>query len=175
MKRFIVPIILVLLTGCTPSSSYVKGEVVGCNSIQQLDLKRGTTNLKCLDRNEGVALEDLRGPMIVNVWGSWCGPCADEIPLFVTFNKKIAGKLQLIGVDVEETDFDEGRRFVERHGITWPNLYDPDGRSRKFFGLGVPVTWFIAPDGTVAHKKIGVMKSEKELMDLTEKYLGIKL
>jgi hypothetical protein len=53
-------------------------------------------------------------------------------------------------------------------------LYDPDGRSRKYFGLGVPVTWFIAPDGSVAGKKIGVFKDEDELITLTNKYLGVK-
>ena len=84
-------------------------------------------------------------------------------------------EVELIGVDVEEATFDDGRTFVERNGITWPNLYDPDGRSRKYFGLGVPVTWFIAADGSVAGKKIGVIKSEAELITLTEKYLGVRV
>ena len=78
-------------------------------------------------------------------------------------------------MDVEEANFDDGRRFVERNGIVWPNLYDPDGRSRKYFGLGVPVTWFIAEDGSVAGKKIGVFKDEDELITLTNKYLGVQL
>jgi hypothetical protein len=54
-------------------------------------------------------------------------------------------------------------------------LYDPDGRSREYFGLGVPVTWFIAPDGSVAGKKIGAFTDESELLTLTTKYLGVKL
>jgi hypothetical protein len=41
--------------------------------------------------------------------------------------------------------------------------------------MGVPVTWFIAPDGSVAHKYIGVIKSEKELISLTSKHLGVEI
>jgi hypothetical protein len=54
-------------------------------------------------------------------------------------------------------------------------LYDPDGRSREYFGLGVPVTWFIAADGSVAHKHIGIINDLDEILTLTEKYLGVRL
>ena len=175
MRRFAWLASLILLTACTPSSSYVKGEVIDCSAIQQEKPWVGGTLLDCLDQSDGVQLEALRGPMIVNVWGSWCAPCVKEIPVFVSFYKKASGKVQLIGVDVEEANFNEGQKFVERYGITWPNLYDPDGRSRKYFGMGVPVTWFIAADGSVAYKHIGVVKDEAELISFTSKYLGVKL
>jgi hypothetical protein len=41
--------------------------------------------------------------------------------------------------------------------------------------MGVPVTWFIDADGRVVHKKIGVLKSEAELTELTAKYLGVNI
>jgi hypothetical protein len=41
--------------------------------------------------------------------------------------------------------------------------------------MGVPVTWFIDASGKAAFKKIGVIKSESELVELTEKYLGVKI
>jgi hypothetical protein len=97
------------------------------------------------------------------------------MPVLRAFHDKAQGKVQLIGVDVEEANFDDGRTFVERNGITWPNLYDPDGRSREYFGLGVPVTWFIATDGSVAYKHVGIIKDLDEIVTLTEKHLGVKL
>ena len=175
MRRALTLVALLLLTACSPTSSYVKGEVVSCESISQDKSFTGGVTMNCLDRSEGAQLGALRGPMIVNVWGSWCGPCREEIPILRSFYEKAKGKVALIGVDVEEANFDDGRRFVERNGILWPNLYDPDGRSRKSFGLGVPVTWFIAADGSVAGKKIGVFKDVAELISLTDKYLGVKL
>ena len=97
------------------------------------------------------------------------------MPIFRSFYDRINGKLQLVGVDVEEASIKDGRDFVLAHGMTWPNLFDADGRSRAYFGMGVPVTWFISPDGSVAYKKIGVVKNEIELISLTSKYLGVKL
>ena len=175
MRKALVVIALLLLTACSPSSSYVKGEVVSCESISQDTSFVGGIEMDCLDRTTGARLGALRGPMLVNVWGSWCGPCREEIPILRSFYEKAQGKVALVGIDVEEATFDDGRRFVERNGILWPNLYDPDGRSREYFGLGVPVTWFIAADGSVAGKKIGAFTDESELLTLTTKYLGVKL
>ena len=175
MRKALAVVALLLLTACSPSSSYVKGEVVSCESISQDTSFVGGIEMDCLDRTTGARLGALRGPMILNVWGSWCGPCREEIPILRSFYEKAQGKVALVGVDVEEATFDDGRRFVERNGILWPNLYDPDGRSREYFGLGVPVTWFIAADGSVAGKKIGAFKDENELLELTNKYLGVKL
>ena len=175
MKKVLVVVLLLLLTACSPSSSYVKGEVVSCEAITQDATFVGGVELECLDGTTGAQLGALKGPMILNVWGSWCGPCKEEIPIFRSFYEKAKDKVSLVGIDVEESSIEDGRKFVASSGITWPNLYDPDGRSREYFGMGVPVTWFIAADGTVVGKKIGAVKDENELITLTNKYLGVKL
>ena len=176
MKKALAVVLLLLLTACSPTSSFVQGEVVSCASItQERRILDGGIELRCLDGTMGAQLNTLKGPMILNVWGSWCGPCKEEIPIFRSFYEKAKDKVSLVGIDVEESSIEDGRKFVEENGITWPNLYDPDGRSREFFGLGVPVTWFIAADGSVAGKKIGAVKDENELITLTNKYLGVKL
>ena len=175
MKKIVVAAMLLLLTACSPSSSFVQGEVISCKSISQDPTLTGGIDLDCLDGSEGAQLGALRGPIVVNVWGSWCGPCKEEIPVFREFHEKAKDKVQLIGVDVEEANLNDGRTFVERNGITWPNLFDSDGRSRQYFGMGVPVTWFIAADGSVAYKHIGIIKDLDQILELTEKHLGVRL
>ena len=175
MKKLVVAAVLLLLTACSPSSSFVQGEVISCKSISQDPTLTGGIDLDCLDGSEGAQLGALRGPIVVNVWGSWCGPCKEEIPVFREFHEKAKDKVQLIGVDVEEANLNDGRTFVERNGITWPNLFDSDGRSRQYFGMGVPVTWFIAADGSVAYKHIGIIKDLDQILALTEKHLGVSL
>ena len=175
MKKLVIAAVLFMLTACSPSSSFVQGEVVSCESISQDATLTGGIELECLDGSEGAQLGALRGPMIVNVWGSWCGPCKEEIPVLREFYDKAKGQLQLVGVDVEEASIEDGRKFVESNGILWPNLYDSDGRSREYFGMGVPVTWFIAADGSVTYKHVGAITDLKQILTLTQKHLGIKL
>ena len=92
-----------------------------------------------------------------------------------SFYSKNQSKIGVVGVDVEEAKKSDGADFVVANGMTWPILFDPDARSRGFFGMGVPVTWFIDADGTVVHKKIGVLKSEQELRELASEYLHLNL
>jgi thiol-disulfide isomerase/thioredoxin len=176
MKRLsIFFVALVFVSGCTTTPSAIsKGELVDCSSLS-VDPTVTGTQLDCLDGSAGIVLEALRGPAVVNVWGSWCGPCQEETPLFVDFYSRAKDKVILLGIDVEEAQVADGRHFVETRGITWPNLYDPDGRTASALGMGVPITYFVDAQGVTVYKKIGVITSVQELEMLTEKYLGIKI
>jgi thiol-disulfide isomerase/thioredoxin len=176
MRKALLVIAALLLASCSnPTPVVTAGEVIGCESVSNDAASNEGVYVECLDGSEGVALGSLRGPMILNVWGSWCTTCLDEMPEFRSFYEKAKGKVALVGVDVEERNPEAGRAFVIAQGITWPNFYDRDNKSREYFGMGVPVTWFIDKDGEVLYKKIGVIKSEQELIDLTHKYLGIHI
>ena len=174
MKRIAIAAAVLLLAGCSSPSEKVAGQVVSCESISSSTTKNSLF-LDCLDGGVGASIDSIKGPAIINVWGSWCSPCKEEMPILRSFYEKAQGKVLLIGVDVEEASLEYGRKFVENNGITWPNLFDADGKSRAYFGMGVPVTWFIASDGSVAYKHIGVLKNEIDLISLTSKYLGVKL
>jgi hypothetical protein len=177
MKKVLILLLALSLTGCSsitkPMSS--KGEVVDCIDVKHVAAKAGDTSLNCLTGTEKISVESLRGPLIVNVWGSWCGPCAEEIPVFVEFNHHANGKVKLLGIAVEEAKPQDSKDFIIANGMTWPNLYDAKGITRTTFGMGVPVTWFIDKQGTVVYKHIGVVKSTDELIDLTKKYLKVAI
>lgn len=176
MKRLAIFLIAISLTACaSPVPISVKGEVISCTSVTADKSITKGISVECVDGSAGAILESLRGPMIINVWGSWCKSCLAEMPEFVSFYSKAKGKVQLVGVAVEEAAPENSRRFIEKHGMTWPNFYDRDDKTRGFFGMGVPVTWFIDESGAVTYKKIGVIKSEAELITLTETYLGVKI
>ena len=177
MKKVLILLLALSLTGCSsitkPMSS--KGEVVDCVDVKHVATKAGDTVLNCLTGSQKISIESLRGPLIVNVWGSWCGPCADEIPLFVEFHHHVNGKVQILGIAVEEAKVQDSKDFIVDHGILWPNLYDAKGLTRSSFGMGVPVTWFIDKSGKVVYKHIGVIKSTDQLINLTAKYLKVAI
>ena len=127
--------------------------------------------LPCLDSASSVDFNAIQGPAVINVWGSWCEPCNQELPYFVKLQQ--SGKVQIVGVDVEERSKATAQKFVIRKSMAWPNLYDENSITRSLFGLGVPVTWFIDAKGKVIYKHIGVMMSQKELASEVKKYLGI--
>jgi cytochrome c biogenesis protein CcmG/thiol:disulfide interchange protein DsbE len=166
---------VLLLTSCGTESpkSVGNGQVVSCSSIEtDPNITSGTT-LECLDGNSNIVLEAIKGPAIINVWGSWCAPCREEMP----FLRELAatGKVKIIGIDVEEPNMKTGSKFVVEQGMTWPNLYDRDGSTKGTFGMGVPVTWYLDSDGKVVYRHIGVLNSKRQLFLQVEKHLGVKL
>jgi thiol-disulfide isomerase/thioredoxin len=173
MRALRILIISTLLLSLTPSS-YAAGSVVSCSAIKtgQGQVKSKTL-LSCLDNKSKVMLEGIRGPVVINVFGSWCAPCQQEIPIFVSLYA--TKKVSIVGIDVEETNMQAGRNFVIKKGITWPILYDASGITKSSFGPGVPVTWFLDAKGYVVYRHVGLVTSQAQLNAEVTKYLGIKL
>ncbi len=171
MKRLAlaISILLSLQMGAAPTQA----ATTSCVHITLASSNTGKSAilLPCLDGKSTVDFNAIRGPVVVNVWGSWCEPCNQELPYFVKL--QATGKVQIVGVDVEERNRKSAQNFVLKKSMKWPNLYDENSITRSLFGLGVPVTWFIDADGRVIYKNIGVMKSQKELFSKVKKYLGI--
>ena len=168
--------LVLLLSGCGDSNQsdglIITGEVVRCTDIRTMENASEDLTLECLDGLVGTNVAAIKGPAIINVWGSWCKPCKEEMPYFAEFYATMDPNMQLIGVNVEEKRIEDGRMFARTNGIKWPNLYDGEGITRPYFGMGVPVTWFIGESGNVVYKKVGPVKSADELRVLTFKYLG---
>jgi thiol-disulfide isomerase/thioredoxin len=177
MKKFALAAALLLLAGCGQDTSALPGNgvVVDCSSIATVKTQNKSVLLKCLDGNSTVDIGQIKGPALVNVWGSWCGPCKDEMLIFVDFYSKYKDKVSLIGISVEEADTQNARDFIKLYGMSWPNLNDADGSTRGTLGMGVPITLFIDAQGRVAFRKIGVVTTIEELERDTQKYLGVQL
>ena len=168
MRRVILAIALILTTAFPAHAAPLKN----CNEVNRdVKVTKGAS-LQCLANSEQIPFESIRGPVIVNFWGSWCAPCLEEIPYFRAFHKKYP-QTALIGIDVEERSIQDGRTFVIKHKMDWPHYFDEKGSTRKITGVGVPVTLFIDAKGKIVHRKIGVLRNTKELETLAKKYLKI--
>ena len=155
------------------ASHAIIGKVVSCSKITVANGVSKGILLPCLDGKTRVLYQSIRGPVVVNVFGSWCEPCNQEIPHFLDL--QALHKVAIVGIDVEERNMLAGRNFVIKKGMTWPILYDPNSVTRGIFGLGVPVTWFINAGGKVVYKQIGLITSTSELTSEVSKYLKVKL
>jgi thiol-disulfide isomerase/thioredoxin len=74
-----------------------------------------------------VGLDDYAGKVvIVNIWGSWCGPCREEMP-GLQFVQEQTGAV-VLGIDVRD-ERQAAADFVRDRGVTFDSIYDPPGRA----------------------------------------------
>jgi cytochrome c biogenesis protein CcmG/thiol:disulfide interchange protein DsbE len=104
-----------------------------------------------------VDLAALRGrPVVVNFWATWCQPCVREFPLLrQAAATHTRDRLAVVGVLTNDRPA-AARAFVRRHHATWSVGIDPDATTAGRWGaVGLPHTWFIRPDGTLASHQLG--------------------
>lgn len=107
-----------------------------------------------LPRLEGAgsqSLADYRGRwVLVNFWASWCVPCRAEAPDLERFQQEHAdARFTVVGIDSRDLT-EDGRDFVERYGLSYPQLRDGDGDAAHDFGTtGVPENYLVDPAGKV--------------------------
>jgi cytochrome c biogenesis protein CcmG/thiol:disulfide interchange protein DsbE len=110
-------------------------------------------------------IDDLGGfPKVVNVWGSWCGPCRAEFPHFQEASANLGKKVAFLGVDSEdETDLAED--FLADHQVPYPSYSDQDKEIGRSIGVpaGIPATAFFNAEGERTFTKIGQYTSSEDL------------
>jgi thiol-disulfide isomerase/thioredoxin len=77
-----------------------------------------------------VSLDRYRGQVVVlNVWGSWCGPCRSEADdLERVADATTTQGVQLVGINVRDSR-QAGADFARDFGLTYPSIFDPPGRT----------------------------------------------
>ena len=131
-------------------------------------------SLERLDGSGELALESLRGQAVVlNFWASWCAPCRDEMPLLEAGWKRWQGRdVAFVGIDVRDLRSD-ARGFLERFGVTYPNVYDGKGSMVGRYGVtGYPETYFIDARGRVVYRIAGPVDEDDDLDEGIERALA---
>ena len=129
--------------------------------------------LPCLGGGRPVDIARLRGPLLLNFWAQNCTPCKVESPLLQTIADEYRGKIQVIGIDWQDTLPDYALAMVGGLGVTYPQLADPEGATRAPLEIqGLPYTFFVTSDGSVAYVNRGVLDSA-DVRTLIQTYLGV--
>jgi cytochrome c biogenesis protein CcmG, thiol:disulfide interchange protein DsbE len=180
-KLSLLIVITLLLSGCSTGGKtpiLALGDIPSCDQIDTSKVTTKKLQMQCLDGSSIINFHSIKGPLIINVWASWCEGCKEEMPYFIDLYANPvfkSGEIKLLGIDVDEKNADSGPDFIKSYGMSWPHLEDVDGRSKIVFGPGVPVTYFLDSTGEVIHKHIGAFLSKAQLYEAVEKYFEVKL
>jgi thiol-disulfide isomerase/thioredoxin len=139
-------LLVLVLAGCATSTDAVaRGGTFtfvtpgGKTEIFYPPAERGTVGAMSgpgvRDPSRTVSLAQLRGQVVVlNVWGSWCGPCRSEADDLRRIHE--LDGVAVLGIDVRD-DREAAADFMRAYGLSYLSIYDPPGRT--LFALrGVP-------------------------------------
>lgn len=87
------------------------------------------------------SLAGQRGDVVVmNFWGSWCGPCRGEAPALAQIARHFAGQPVRFMGDDENDSTDSALAFEHTFNIGYPSLNDPGGHAALAFHSTLPPT-----------------------------------
>jgi thiol-disulfide isomerase/thioredoxin len=86
---------------------------------------------------------------LLDFWASWCAPCIVELPHLIDLQKRHAGKLQIIGVAMDD-DAKAPRQTVAQYHVSYPVIMGDLALGKLYGGvLGLPEIFLIGADGKV--------------------------
>jgi thiol-disulfide isomerase/thioredoxin len=90
-------------------------------------------------------------PLMLNFWASWCGPCELEAPELKNVYEKYKDDFDLYGINTTDQDnLADAEKFVKQYKLTFPILFDKDGKiSKQFHFSGIPTSFLIDRNGVV--------------------------
>lgn len=99
--------------------------------------------------------------VVVNFWGSWCGPCTAEAQSLEQVYQETKSKgVEFLGVDIRENPA-QALSFVSSHHISYPNLSDESNLvALHFHGMppnATPTTIVLDRDGRIAARHSGAI------------------
>ena len=127
-----------------------------------------------LAKNEGDKL------LLVNVWATWCGPCVEELPEFVTMNRMYRRRdFKLITISLDEPEKkDAALKVLREQHVAVTNYLSTVKDKDRFADLldrewagPLPHTLVVAPGGKVLYRKTGPI-DPLEVKRAVVSYLG---
>ena len=123
-----------------------------------------TPPLEVMDRDGARwAAAALKGKtVLLNFWGTWCGPCLEELPSLQALQQK-TGKSDVIVLTINVGDSpNKLDAYMSQHGLSLPVVMDPHREMAKRWGIRIyPSTVILSPKGQARWKLEGALDWEE--------------
>jgi len=105
-----------------------------------------------------LTLAALQGKVIfLNFWATWCGPCRAEVPDLIALQDRYKGRLQIIGLNVDDDDPAEIQKYVDETGINYPVAMTSNDIRIQYGGIpALPTSFVLDTEGRVVQKHVGL-------------------
>jgi thiol-disulfide isomerase/thioredoxin len=117
-------------------------------------------------------LKSLKGKyVLIDFWGTWCGPCITEMPLVKEYQEKYKDQLAVLGINSGDS-MEKMKDFVEKNGYDWEQLLaeSPDQDLVLMLNVaGFPTKFILGPDGKILNRFVG---STEEAFDVLDELLN---
>src|SRR4030095_9812371 len=107
---------------------------------------------------EFVSLDELKGKVVLlDFWGTWCGPCVASVPALRDLNKKYAKESGVVMLGVSsDGDEDKWKTFTAKEKMVWPQYLDRDHAVQRAFAVrAFPTYIVIDAEGIVRYRDVG--------------------
>lgn len=132
--------------------------------------------LPCLGSDRSVAMAGLRGPLVINVWAQWCGPCRKEAPILAEVSEQARGKVAFLGVVYADPRLDYSVEFARQAGWDYPQVVDSEQQLKLPLRIaGPPRTILVDADGRIVDQLPAELGSADQLRERIRTKLGVDL
>jgi cytochrome c biogenesis protein CcmG, thiol:disulfide interchange protein DsbE len=139
----------------------------GSKDTDRLSADAAATSFELLAGGNATLAERLDQPMVVNFFAKWCKPCVAEMPDLEAVHQHYGDRVRFLGISTQE-NVESAQEIVALTGVTYEIGRDPaGGLLTAVGGLGMPTTLVVRGDGTIAHRRTGVISAEelREIVD----------
>lgn len=139
-----------------------KSSVTGLSGITRVGQPAPDFSMELI-RDGNISLSEQRGSVVViNFWASSCPPCRTEArDLEAAWRNYRDRDVVFIGANIQDRA-EPAERFLDEFGVTYPNGLDEGGRISIDYGVvGIPVTFVVDGEGTVARRWVGEIDPER--------------
>ena len=104
--------------------------------------------------------QNLKGKvLVINFWGTWCGPCQLELPYLQKFYEKYDGNPNVVFLTIDHLDtLDAVKKFMAEKKYSFPVLREEGDYVEHAGVTGFPTTWFVDRDGKEVFSKSGASR-----------------
>ncbi len=185
-KSILMVLLIILVLGCENTSA--KNQSANKNSVVKQKQKNNNQRKEIISapdftlsdlEGNPISLNKLKGKVVLlNFWGTWCGPCRKEIPDFIKLAEKYKDNgLEIIGITLTSGNAKKITAFANKWNINYTLLTDLKGNETQevtsLYGkvtgrpiTGIPTTFLIDRDGFIRKRYVGPRSEEIFYKDL---------